>query len=248
VKALKDRIRQTRRSAWLRAMLCWLIQFYIRFVFRTNRWRVERGDIPTRLHGSGSEGRVGGFIVAFWHGRMLMIPRATPRLAPLQMLISGHPDGQLIAGAIRYFDVGYIAGSSRRGGSGAALAMARRLRAGDWVGITPDPPGSPARSASLGIVKMAQLAGVPIVPLVFATSRHRVLNTRDRFYLALPFGRGMYLWGEPVEVSPDLDDDGLERARRLLEARMNELADDADRRVTVRSVSRASGLAATEPG
>jgi lysophospholipid acyltransferase (LPLAT)-like uncharacterized protein len=242
VRGLRDSIRRVGRRAWVRALLCWLIQFYIRLVFATNRWRVEGGDIPARLHG-----RIGGFIVAFWHGRMLMIPCATPRLAPLQMLISGHPDGQLIAGAISYFDVGYIAGSSRRGGLGASLAMVRRLRAGDWVGITPDPPGSPARTASLGVVKMAQVAGVPIVPLVFATSRRRVLNTRDRFYLALPFGRGLYLWGEPVEISADLDDDGLERARRLVELRMNELTDEADRRV-VTPARHAFGIEAREPG
>lgn len=224
MKSVKHRLRRFRRSAGLRAVLCWLIQLYIRFVFATNRWRVEGGDIPARLRG--------GVILAFWHGRMLMIPRATPRLAPVQMLISGHPDGQLIAGAVSYFDIGYIAGSTRRGALGASRAMARRLMAGDWVGITPDPPGSPARTASLGVVKMAQLVGAPIVPLVFATSRHRLLDTRDRFYLALPFGRGVYIWGEPIEIGADLDDDGLETARRLVESRMNELADKADSRVT----------------
>jgi lysophospholipid acyltransferase (LPLAT)-like uncharacterized protein len=240
VTGLKDRVRRFRRSPWLRAVLCWLIQLYIRLVFATNRWRVEGGDIPAQLSG--------GLIIPFWHGRMLMIPCGTPRLAPLQMLISGHPDGQLIAGAIRYFDVGYIAGSSRRGGLGASRAMVRRLQAGDWVGITPDPPGSPARTAGIGIVKMAQIAGVPIVPLAFATSRRRVLNTRDRFYLSLPFGRGVYLWGQPIEIAADLDDDGLERARRLVELRMNELADEADRRVAAPPARRALGMPATERG
>src|SRR5581483_6242034 len=85
----KDRIRRLRRSAWLRAVLCWLIQSYIRVVFVTNRWRVEGGEISVRLR----ERHRGGVIFAFWHGRMLMIPRATPRPAPVQMLISGHPDG-----------------------------------------------------------------------------------------------------------------------------------------------------------
>lgn len=238
---LKDRVRRVRRSAWLRAALCWLIQLYIRLVFATNRWHVEGGDIPGRLRGR-------GLIIAFWHGRMLMIPCATPRLAPVQMLISGHPDGQLIAGAVGYFDIGYIAGSSRRGGLGASLAMMRRLKAGDWVGITPDPPGTPARTASLGVVKVAQLAGAPIVPLVFATSRHRRLNTRDRFYLSLPFGRGVYLWGEPMEIAADLDDDGLETARRLVELRMNELADEADRRATAPPTRQTLGFLVEEPG
>ena len=78
---------------------------------------------------------------------------------------------------------------------------------------------------------MARLAGVPIVPLTFATSRRRVLATWDRFHLALPFGRGVYLFGEPVEIAAELDEEGLENARRLLETRMVEMVSEADRLV-----------------
>ena len=56
---------------------------------------------------------------------------------------------------------------------------------------------------------------VPIVPITYATSRRRVLATWDRFHLALPFGRGVYLWGEPIDRAADLDEAGLENARRL---------------------------------
>jgi lysophospholipid acyltransferase (LPLAT)-like uncharacterized protein len=66
---------------------------------------------------------------------------------------------------------------------------------------------------------------------VFATSRRRVLRTWDRFHLALPFGRGVFLWGEPIEIERGLDEGGLEHARALVETRMNELAGEADRRV-----------------
>src|SRR5439155_12475693 len=109
--------------------------------------------------------------------------------------------------------------------------MLRSLQAGDCVGITPDGPRGPAMVASSGIVNLARLAGVPIVPIAFATSRRRVLRTWDRFQLALPFGRGVFMWGEPIEVARDLDDAALERARHLIESRMNELTDEADRRV-----------------
>ena len=52
--------------------------------------------------------------------------------------------------------------------------------------------------------------GVPIVPITYATSRRRVLRTWDRFHLALPFGRGVFLWGEPIEIAAELDEAGLE--------------------------------------
>src|SRR5918912_2278352 len=214
------------RSEGLRHLLCWVIQLYIRFVYRTNRWTVEGSDIPRRLR---DEGR--SFILAFWHGRLLMIPMAWQRLAPMHMLISSHRDGLIIADAVTYFGVNSIAGSTRRGGSAALRQMLKQLAAGDCVGITPDGPRGPAMQASLGIVNVARLARVPIVPVVFATSRCRVLRSWDRFHLARPFGRGVFIWGKPIEVEGELDDAGLERTRLLIERRMNEMADEADRRV-----------------
>ncbi len=198
----------------------------IRFVYLTNRWRVEGAEVPQRLRDGGRS-----LIFAFWHGRMMMIPMGSPRLAPVHMLISGHRDGRIIADAVSHFDIGAITGSSRRGGLGAMRTMLKRLADGDWVGITPDGPRGPAMTVKSGIVNVARLARVPIVPVVFATSRRWELNTWDRFYLALPFGRGLYLWGEPIEIPDDIDEPGIERTRLLIETRMIELAREADRRV-----------------
>src|ERR1044071_3064404 len=85
--------------------------------------------------------------------------------------------------------------------------------------------------ASEGIVKCARLARVPIVPVTFATSARLVLSTWDRFHLALPFGRGVFVWGDPITVEPQLDEAGVEHGRLLVENRMNALAEEADRRV-----------------
>lgn len=218
--------RRILRSSRLRRALCWAVHLYIRFVYATNRWTVEGGERPRRLREGGHS-----FILAFWHGRLLMIPMAWKRLAPMHMLISAHRDGRIIADAVTYFGVESIPGSTRRGGSAALRIMLKRLEAGDCVGITPDGPRGPAMSASSGIVNVARLAGVPILPVVFATSRRRVLRTWDRFHLALPFGRGAFLWGEPIEIAPELDAAGLERARLLVERRLNEMTREADRRV-----------------
>jgi lysophospholipid acyltransferase (LPLAT)-like uncharacterized protein len=214
------------RSARLRHLLCWLIHLYIRFVYASNSWAVIGGEVPRRLR---AEGR--SFILAFWHGQLLLIPMAWQRLAPMHMLISAHRDGRIIAGAVTYFGVQSIAGSTRRGGVAALRGMLKRLEAGDCVGITPDGPRGPAGVASAGIVNLARLAGVPIVPVTFATSRRLVLDSWDRFHLALPFGRGVFLWGEPIEIPHDPDDEEIEGTRLLVESRMHALCAEADRRV-----------------
>jgi len=41
----------------------------------------------------------------------------------------------------------------------------------------------------------------------------------------------VYLWGEPIEIAADLDEAGLEHARRLVEKRMVEMVQEADLRV-----------------
>jgi lysophospholipid acyltransferase (LPLAT)-like uncharacterized protein len=218
--------RQIARSKTLHRALCYTIHLYIRFVYRTNRWKVEGAEHPRRLR---EQGRA--FILAFWHGRLLMIPMAWQRMAPMHMLISAHRDGRIIADAVAHFGVQSVAGSTRRGGSAALRAMVRQLAAGDCVGITPDGPRGPAMVASTGIVNVARLAGVPIVPIVFATSRRRVLRTWDRLHAALPFGSGVFIWGEPINIAADLDDAGVERARALVERRMNDMVAIAESRV-----------------
>jgi lysophospholipid acyltransferase (LPLAT)-like uncharacterized protein len=214
------------QSAWPRAVACWVTQLYIRFIYLTNRWNIEGCEWTRRLS---REGRT--FIVAFWHGRLLMMPKAWHQLAPFYMLISAHRDGRIIAGAMTYFGIGTIAGSTRRGGSSALRAMLKQLKEGAAIGITPDGPRGPAMTVSIGIVNVARIAGVPIVPVTYATSRRRELATWDRFQLALPFGRGVFLFGEPIEIDAELDEAALESLRGLLETRMLEMDREADRLV-----------------
>jgi lysophospholipid acyltransferase (LPLAT)-like uncharacterized protein len=216
---------------------CWFIHLYIRLVHLTTSWSIEGSEWPHRLRAEGKP-----FILAFWHGRLLMIPMAWRRLAPMHMLISAPPDGQIIADAVTYFGVDSIAGSTSRGGSAALRTMLKQLKMGDCVGITPDGPRGPAMTASAGIVNLARLARVPILPITYATSRRRVLATWDRFHLPWPFGRGVYLWGEPIGIAEELDESAVECARRLVETTMTEMVYEAERRVG----HRVSALAAND--
>ncbi len=222
------------RTATSQRIICWLVHLYIRFVYATGSWKIEGADIAERLRLSGKP-----FILAFWHGRLLMIPMAWQHMPKMHMLISNHPDGRIIAGAVRYFGIDSVAGSTTEGGISAVRAMVRFLKAGDCVGITPDGPDGPAMRASHGIVAIARLARLPIVPITYATNRRRILASWDRFHLPFPWSRGVLLWGEPMEVPAKLDDAGMEIWRIQIEDRMNALTREADRQV---------GLATVAPG
>lgn len=209
-------------QAWFRAILGWLIAFYIRLVWWTGRWTVEGATEHLAAWEAGKP-----FILCFWHGRLLMIPFAWRRGMPIQMLISAHRDGRLIAEAMRYFSIGSRSGSTKRGGAEALRVMLRTLESGNSIGFTPDGPRGPRMRATLGIVAAARLSGVPIIPVAFSSSRRRVLDSWDSFVLALPFGRGVFLWGKAIHVPRDGD---VQEYRRRLEEAMNGITAAADLR------------------
>lgn len=214
------------RGEGARQALCWLIALYVRFVYATGRWTVEGAEIPGRFHRDGKP-----FILAFWHGRLLMMPKVWRPGQPIHMLISAHRDGRIIAGAVRHFGIRSVAGSSSRGGLPALRAMVRSLRAGECVGITPDGPAGPVLRASEGIVQTARLAQVPVIPVSYATRRRAILGSWDRFHLAFPFSEGLFLWGEPIAVPGDADEAAVAFWRKRIEDSLNGLTREAERRM-----------------
>jgi lysophospholipid acyltransferase (LPLAT)-like uncharacterized protein len=212
------------RSDLGRRILCWLVARYIRIVWLTSRWHTEGREHPETFW---SQGRP--FILAFWHGRLLMAPKAWPATASMNMLISGHADGRIIADAIAHFGLKTIEGSRSKGGLAALRAMVRALGSGQNIGVTPDGPRGPLMRVSPGIIAAAKLSQAPIIPLSFATRNRLILGSWDRFHVALPFTRGVFLWGEPLSVPRDADPAHLEDLRLDLERRMNDLTAAADR-------------------
>lgn len=205
------------------------IAFYVRLVHATTRWDIRGAEHAQRLWAANKP-----FILTFWHGRLLMIPSAWRRDRAMHMLISQHRDGELIARAMDPFGIGTVrgsgakAGKKAKGGSGALRVIVRQLKLNEYAGFTPDGPRGPRMRAGTGVIAAARLARVPILPITYAVTRRRVINSWDRFILPWPFNRGVYLWGEPVDVYSD-ETETPEQAALRLEAVMNALCDQADR-------------------
>lgn len=219
-------IKKYLKSDRVRDRLCRLAARYITLVFATGRWEVIGRQHPDAFWDAGKP-----IILAFWHGRLLMMPKAWPVSQPIHMLISQHRDGQLIARTVGHFGIQTAAGSSTRGGSGALRVMLKALRNGENVGITPDGPRGPRQRATDGVIHIARMSGAPVIPLAYAARRRRLLHTWDRFMVPLPFSGGVFVWGEPLTVPRDADAAVIEHLRAELEARMNALTAEADRRV-----------------
>lgn len=111
-------------------------------------------------------------IIAFWHGRQVMMPLAY-RGTRASILISQHRDGELIARIMQSFGFGAIRGSTTRGGVRALRQLIREGRTGGDLVMTPDGPKGPACHVQPGVLYVAKMTGFPIVPLTFACSKKK---------------------------------------------------------------------------
>jgi lysophospholipid acyltransferase (LPLAT)-like uncharacterized protein len=213
------------RANPVQAFIAGLAALYIRLVYATSRWRVIGADGAKLVTG----GDDAPFIGCFWHGRMLMWPGLWTRPKPITMLVSDHRDGRLIGRTIAHFGIGSLSGSSSRRGAMAMRGMAQALARGISVVVTPDGPRGPRMRAAPGVAMVAKLTGTPILPVSYSSSRAIAWSSWDRFLLALPFGRGVFIVGDPVYVARDADAAALESARRAVEAQLNRLTLEADR-------------------
>jgi lysophospholipid acyltransferase (LPLAT)-like uncharacterized protein len=218
-ESLRDRL-----TAWLVPRLGYL---YIRLLRATMRIEYRGAESLER-----ARERSEHYILAFWHSRWVMMPYVYPG-SRIVVLISRHRDAQMLGRILERFGLGVVFGSSTRGGVAGMRAMLRAVRDGHDVGIAPDGPKGPRWRVKPGVIVTAKLGGLPIVPVTFSSARARRLRSWDRTLIPRPFDRGLFLYGEPVWIPRDLDEDGIEEHRARLEGVLRRLTDEADRETGV---------------
>lgn len=166
------------------------------------------------------------FIYVFWHETMLaaMLFRSTP----VHMLISQHADGEIIAQACGHLGIQVVRGSSRHGGA-AALVELHRVSQFSHLAITPDGPRGPRRQLQPGVVRLASQVGLPILPVGIGFTRAWRAGSWDHFAVPVPFSGLRFVGGEPIEVPAKLTRDNTEFYRGLVEDRLREATEDAER-------------------
>ncbi len=168
-------------------------------------------------------------IYCFWHG--VLLPAVWHyRGLPIRALASRNHDGEIIARAL--LRLGYpdpARGSSSRGGATALRDLAGSLTQQGHGLLTPDGPRGPRHRAQAGVLMLARLTGLPLVPVGVASSRCLRLRSWDRFEVPLPFARNLFHFGAPLAVPPQADHAELEALSLALQASMDRLSAAAER-------------------
>lgn len=228
---MKKIIKSFLRSKFIQIILSFCIFLYLQFVFLTSKKEYFFEDEKDREFYLKKN-----YILAFWHGRLAMMPFIKKFITKkINILISLHSDGRIIAYVMKFFLFNIISGSSTKGWVGAYKQMVYLNKQKETIVITPDGPRGPRQKVgNSNIVKLAKKFNLEICPTTFAIKRARIMKSWDRFVFPLPFSKVVFLFGKRINPydSRFLSDKEVEE---YFERVMNDLCAQADSRVGFKS-------------
>ncbi len=169
----------------------WIGWFLVTIIGKSLRIRLE-GEIPK-----------GPVIYAFWHSDFFPLVYAN-RNRGIVGLVSPHQDGEYLARMLK--PLGYKVVRSTSGDKGIkGVRKILKLKKNDFA-IAPDGPIGPAYQVKNGVLKLAELTDLPIIPIGIGISRLIRFNSWDRFKLPLLFSKCVIYWGAPIWVKKSTEE------------------------------------------
>ena len=231
--AAKDRTRKTggvvvaHKPKWHQRVVAWLIFVLIRTVSTTLRYR--RDD----RSGFIKEPASGPAIYCVWHNRLaLCMPayfdyvKKYSRAPGFAAMVSASKDGGFLTGILECFNVQPVRGSSSRRGPQALLELTTWAERGYDLAITPDGPRGPIYVVQPGVMSLAQITGLPIVPVSYSVNWKIRAKSWDRFQIPLPFSRCEMIYEKPIYVPREATEAEREQLRLQLEAKLKSISVD----------------------
>lgn len=171
-------------------------------------------------------------IFCIWHNRLALSMQAyrvssrNRKVKGMAALVSASKDGGFLAAILECFHVHPIRGSTSRRGPQALLELTTWSARGYDLAITPDGPRGPCCVVQDGVMALAQLTGLPIVPVSYHARWKIQLKSWDRFQIPLPLSPCDIRFGPPIRVPREASDEERERLRGELQRKMKELSRD----------------------
>ena len=210
-----------KRSKWWTRPLGHLVWALISGLCSTIRFRVHYQGNAAEILGKKQ------CILALWHNRTFtpcyVYRYIVKGKVPMSMLTSASKDGALLATVAEDYGMRAVRGSSHRRGVAGFRDMLRELEDGCCMCITPDGPKGPIYKSHPGVIRLAAVSGLPILPLCIDVPKcWRIKKAWDGFVIPKPFSRVSVLVKEPLVVPAELDDAGqkeyMEKLDQMLAA------------------------------
>lgn len=169
------------------------------------------------------------FILSMWHCHQCLVYGIKDK-SKFYALISASNDGEIIAKAAECLNIKSVRGSTKRRGVAASLELIDKLKEGNSAAIMVDGPRGPKGKVKDGIINIAKISGVPIIPVAWKSKDKTffTFNTWDKFQV--PFGpcKTVALYGEPIHVPADLAKEDVKDWCKKIEDEMTRLQNDLE--------------------
>ena len=212
---------------WYQRLGARVVFLLVRVVSATLRYRW------TDRSGYFDDGPASPAIYCVWHNRLALClivyygyvkkHNQTPGMAAM---VSASKDGGFLANILECFRVQPVRGSSSRRGPQALLELTSWAERGYDLAITPDGPRGPRYVVQEGVMGLAQVTGLPIVPVSYSLGWKLQAKSWDRFQVPLPFSRCEMVLGKAVRVPREVSDAEREVLRQQLERTLREISRD----------------------
>lgn len=213
---------------WHQRLAAPLIYLLIRAVSATIRF--EWRDASVLLTSNENE----PVIFCIWHNRLALSLEVyriylhrLKRPCRLAALVSASKDGGLLSRVIECYGVQPVRGSSSRRGPQALLELTTWAERGYDLAITPDGPRGPCYTVQEGVTSLAQITGLPIIPVSYHLTWKIRVKSWDRFQIPLPFATCVMRFAPPIRVPRGISDAEREQMRKDLQERLSSITFDS---------------------
>ena len=172
------------------------------------------------------------FILAFWHSQLLMIKFSWNKNKKLNILASGHSDGQFGGIVAKHLGVNIITISKEKKKINIRPIF-QLLKKNNYIGITPDGPRGPKEKVSDGIIKIAKTSKIPIIPVGYWSSKNFSLNSWDSFLITYPFSKSIFTWSDPILIPHNIEGDEIIKFQSILETKINDCIRSSKKELSV---------------
>lgn len=219
------------KARWHGRLLAWLVFGVTRLFTATIRFRLHPQHNHLEAFGSASEPQ--HVIFCIWHNRLFLslacyftyvVKRQPER--KMAALVSASRDGGMLTRVLELYNIVPIRGSSSRRGAQAMVELHSSAQKGLDLAITPDGPRGPRYQIHPGVITLAQLTGLPILPVTYYLSLKYTLRSWDRFQIPLPFSTCTVSAGKPIYIPRQLTPEEREQWRQKVNQTMLNQTED----------------------
>ena len=209
------------KSGFLNFLGNLFIKTSITLLCKSLKINIENNDAVERLIGNNKN-----FVVAFWHGTML-VPWFIQDKKNIAALVSQSKDGNLLAKLLEHWNYKVVRGSSSSGGESALENIIDLIKQNYSIAITPDGPRGPQYKFKAGAVVAAKKSQVPLVLVGIGYKNKKILKSWDKFEIPYFFSKANVIFSEPFLISGDINYEQTSEMIFKCEQQLNDLQKQA---------------------